>query len=99
MYTDQNAECTGFWPDWGPSIVDGSWPQPTGPASIFVVKASATCPSPNPPQSNVPYSPHPTGINVGLADGSVRFVGQKVTPNTWWAALTINGGEVLGSDW
>jgi type II secretory pathway pseudopilin PulG len=41
----------------------------------------------------------PGGINVGLGDGSVRFVADAITPQTWWSACTPNGGEVLGSDW
>jgi prepilin-type N-terminal cleavage/methylation domain-containing protein/prepilin-type processing-associated H-X9-DG protein len=99
FFTEQRAECTGFWPDWGPSIADGLWPQPTGPASIFQVR---------PPGTNCPYSdgsqyratsPHTGGINVSLGDGSVRFVAASVSPNTWWAALTCNAGDVLGSDW
>jgi hypothetical protein len=36
---------------------------------------------------------------VGLADGSVRSVGPNVTPATWWAAVTPNQGDNLGSDW
>jgi prepilin-type N-terminal cleavage/methylation domain-containing protein len=47
----------------------------------------------------LPASGHTGGINVGLADGSGRFVGQGVSPYTWWYAITPNGGEVLGSDW
>jgi prepilin-type N-terminal cleavage/methylation domain-containing protein/prepilin-type processing-associated H-X9-DG protein len=46
-----------------------------------------------------PNSPHTGGINVGLADGSVRFVAAGVSGTTWWAAVTPAGGEVLGSDW
>jgi len=38
-------------------------------------------------------------VNVGLADGSVRTVSIAVSQTTWQAALTPNGGEVLGSDW
>jgi hypothetical protein len=34
-----------------------------------------------------------------MADGSVRFVAQGVSPTTWWNALTANRGDVLGSDW
>jgi prepilin-type N-terminal cleavage/methylation domain-containing protein len=99
MFTDQMAACTGFWPDWGPSIVDASWPQPTGPASMFKVQILGTsCPFSSGSQY-VAVSPHKVGINVGLADGSVRFVSQGVNPNTWWAAMTIQGGEVLPSDW
>jgi prepilin-type N-terminal cleavage/methylation domain-containing protein/prepilin-type processing-associated H-X9-DG protein len=46
-----------------------------------------------------PSSPHPGGINVGLADGSVRFVAAGITGKTWWAAVTPASGDVLGPDW
>jgi prepilin-type N-terminal cleavage/methylation domain-containing protein len=42
---------------------------------------------------------HTGGIQVGLADGSVRNVSSGVSYLTWWYAFTPNGGEVLGSDW
>jgi prepilin-type N-terminal cleavage/methylation domain-containing protein/prepilin-type processing-associated H-X9-DG protein len=42
---------------------------------------------------------HTGGMNVGLGDGSVRFVATNMDANTWWAALTPSGGEVLGSNW
>jgi prepilin-type N-terminal cleavage/methylation domain-containing protein/prepilin-type processing-associated H-X9-DG protein len=100
MFTEQMASCVGFWPDWGASIADPSWPQPTGPASIFIVQPPGTgCPFPNGTSQAVAVSPHSLGINVGLADGSVRFVEQSVSPNTWWAALTVDQNDVLGSDW
>ncbi len=38
-------------------------------------------------------------VLVGLADGSVRGVGAKVSEATWRAALTPAGGEVFGPDW
>jgi prepilin-type N-terminal cleavage/methylation domain-containing protein/prepilin-type processing-associated H-X9-DG protein len=44
-------------------------------------------------------SPHTGGINVGLGDGSVRFVATGISGPTWLAATTPRGGEVLGSDW
>jgi prepilin-type N-terminal cleavage/methylation domain-containing protein/prepilin-type processing-associated H-X9-DG protein len=97
--TEQRAACVGFWPDWGPSIVDSSWPQPTGPAAIFIVRPpDVTCPFSDGSQYRA-ISPHTGGINAALGDGSVRFVSQGVSPNTWWFALTPAGGEVLGSDW
>jgi prepilin-type N-terminal cleavage/methylation domain-containing protein len=99
LFTEQRASCVGFWPDWGPSIADGSWPQPTGAAAIFMVKPPGTnCPFSDGSQYRA-VSPHTAGINVALGDGSVRFVSQGVSPNTWWFALTPNGGETLGSDW
>ena len=39
------------------------------------------------------------GINIALMDGSVRFAQQQISSETWWAACTPNGGEVLGTDW
>jgi prepilin-type N-terminal cleavage/methylation domain-containing protein len=74
----------------------------TGPASIFQVQPAlptqsaangGTC------DNRVASSPHTAGINVGLGDGSVRFVAGSINPNTWWQALTPAGGEVLNSDW
>jgi len=38
-------------------------------------------------------------VQVGLLDGSVRSVTNGVTHNTWKAAMTPSGGEVLGADW
>lgn len=42
---------------------------------------------------------HSGGIVVGLGDGSVKFVRQGMNAQTWWNALTANGGEVLANDW
>ncbi len=44
-------------------------------------------------------SPHSGGINVGLGDGSVKFVNQAISQNTWFAAVTPANNDVLGSDW
>jgi hypothetical protein len=47
----------------------------------------------------IPQSPYTTGLLVGLADGSVRMLNPNISPRTFWAAVTPNGGEVLGPDW
>jgi prepilin-type N-terminal cleavage/methylation domain-containing protein/prepilin-type processing-associated H-X9-DG protein len=44
-------------------------------------------------------TPHPGGIQVGLADGSVRSVSGGVRRTTWHAALTPADGDLPGSDW
>ncbi|HEY8504432.1 MAG TPA: DUF1559 domain-containing protein [Gemmataceae bacterium] len=44
-------------------------------------------------------SGHTSGVNVALADGSVRFVSQSVSLVTWRALGSRNGGEVLPGDW
>jgi prepilin-type processing-associated H-X9-DG protein len=41
---------------------------------------------------------HPGGINALFADGSVHYVKNSVSPVTWRALGTIQGGEVLSAD-
>ena len=41
---------------------------------------------------------HPGGVNVCLGDGSVRFVTDTVSLNTWRALGTRGGNDILGSD-
>jgi hypothetical protein len=38
-------------------------------------------------------------VLAGLLDGSVRTVTTMISLETWKAAMTPNGGEVLGNDW
>ena len=45
-----------------------------------------------------PSCNHPGGINIGFADGSVRFVKNNVAYQVWWALGTRNGGESISSD-
>ncbi|MBA2227845.1 hypothetical protein [Thermogemmata fonticola] len=47
----------------------------------------------------IPQSPYTHGLLAGLADGSVRMISPQISPQTFWAAVTPNGGEVLGPDW
>ncbi|MFO0804067.1 MAG: DUF1559 domain-containing protein [Gemmataceae bacterium] len=42
---------------------------------------------------------HTGGVNVAMADGSVRFVRDAVSLPTWRALATRDAGEVLGNDW
>jgi prepilin-type N-terminal cleavage/methylation domain-containing protein len=71
----------------------------TGAASKFLVQPQNFLQNGGPCKRVVASSPHPSGINVGLGDGSVRFLSASIDANTWWAALTPMGGEVLGSNW
>jgi prepilin-type N-terminal cleavage/methylation domain-containing protein/prepilin-type processing-associated H-X9-DG protein len=43
-------------------------------------------------------SGHPGGVNVALADGSVRFIKDTVAPQVWWSLGTKAGGEALSAD-
>ena len=41
---------------------------------------------------------HPGGVNVLFMDGSVRFVKNGVSYQTWYALATPHGSEVISSD-
>jgi len=105
FYTDKLAHCNqsdyrdNYWPDWGPIISSSNHGDPTGPTipgpqiKPVVTNGEGNC------FGAIASSPHTGGINVGLGDGSVRFVSGSISTATWWYALTPNGGEVLGNDW
>jgi prepilin-type N-terminal cleavage/methylation domain-containing protein/prepilin-type processing-associated H-X9-DG protein len=43
-------------------------------------------------------SNHSGGINMGMGDGSVKFVKDSIAVNIWWAVGTRNLGEIVSSD-
>jgi prepilin-type N-terminal cleavage/methylation domain-containing protein/prepilin-type processing-associated H-X9-DG protein len=43
-------------------------------------------------------SNHPGGVNVALADGSVKFIKDSVNIQTWWGLGTRAGREIIGAD-
>jgi prepilin-type N-terminal cleavage/methylation domain-containing protein len=62
---------------------------------LFQVQPNAltTC------DNGLAQSPHTGGIQVGLGDGSVRFVTRGVSSATWEQACDPRDGAPLGSDW
>jgi len=104
FFTEKLAQCNAgaypdnYWPDWGPIITSpdspGGQPGITGPASIF-----QPTPRGNPAQCDGrrASSPHTGGINAALGDGSVKFVPNGVSPDSWWAAMTPDQGDILGN--
>jgi prepilin-type N-terminal cleavage/methylation domain-containing protein len=71
-------------------------PDAIGPRSKFQVQPMPFEGNCDPTRASTPHS---GGIQVGLADGSVRTLSGAMTGTTWWAAVTPSGGEELGSDW
>jgi prepilin-type N-terminal cleavage/methylation domain-containing protein len=65
-----------------------------GPGSLFQVR---------PVQGNCDASrastAHVGGIQVTLADASVRTLSSGMSGTTWWAACTPASGDLLGPDW
>lgn len=92
-----------FWPDWGPILSSSDYGDPTGPnVSLpqFEIKGSpAYLANGGSVQGGRPSTPHFDTIIVAMGDGSVRRVKQGISGTTWWAAMTPNTGDVLGSDW
>ncbi|WP_406694368.1 H-X9-DG-CTERM domain-containing protein [Singulisphaera sp. Ch08] len=43
-------------------------------------------------------SRHPGGVNVGMGDGTVRFIKNSISLATWRAAGSSQGGEVISAD-
>jgi hypothetical protein len=74
--------------------------------TIMVVEAAQGVPWTKP--EDLPFDPNkplpklgghfPGGFNAALCDGSVRFLRDTISQETLKAAITRNGGEVLGSD-
>ena len=67
----------------------------TGPGSFL---SSSWIYFVNPSGSAPPNSNHPAGVNVGLADGSVKFVKDSVGMQPWWSLGTRNGGDIISGD-
>ena len=75
--------------------------------TIVIVEAAEAVPWTKP--EGLPFDPNgplpalgrsPDGFQVGLADGSTRWIDKrKVSEQTLRAAITRNGGEALGPDW
>jgi prepilin-type N-terminal cleavage/methylation domain-containing protein/prepilin-type processing-associated H-X9-DG protein len=43
-------------------------------------------------------SRHPGGVNMGFADGSVKFIKNTVNPYVWYSINTMKGQEVVSAD-
>jgi prepilin-type N-terminal cleavage/methylation domain-containing protein len=79
-----------------PALAARGAPDAIGPGSKFQVRPSPFLGNCDPTRT---ATGHTGGIQVGLADGSVRTLSPAMNPDTWWQAVTPNWGEVLGPDW
>jgi prepilin-type processing-associated H-X9-DG protein len=96
---NQNAPCPsgeGYgWsdPDTGSGSIDGSNPT-TGDVNTNV-STGGTCVF-NCTNDSEGYSFHTGGMNVGMADGSVRFINKSINPATFAALCTSRLGDIPG---
>ena len=79
-----------------PAVANQGAPNAIGPQSIFQVQPTPFLGNCDPTRA---ATAHAGGIQVGLVDGSVRTLARNMSGDTWAAAVTRAGGEMLGSDW
>src|SRR5215212_662177 len=94
VFTEKLASCGSGGCVWGRT--DPDYFQPVFAAwtdQKFQVKPTAAeC---DPRRASTPFN----GLNVTLADGSVRPLYRRMSQATWWSACTPDGDEVMGNDW
>ncbi|MCE9564320.1 MAG: DUF1559 domain-containing protein [Planctomycetes bacterium] len=66
-----------------------------GPSSKFQVQPTPFNGNCDPTLAS---SPHTGGIQVAMADASVKFLSSGITNYTWWYLCTPAGGEVIPAD-
>lgn len=71
-----------------------------GPPNSMTCYASNSFAGPDggPQDSIPPTSNHSGGVNMAMADGSVRFIKETVNRQAWWGIGTRNMGEVISAD-
>ncbi len=84
-------------PDSGSGSMDGTNPT-TGLVNSNSNYAGGTCVM-NCNNDSEPYSFHSQGINVCMADGSVRFLNSSISAASFAASITSRAGDILGNDW
>ena len=113
LFCEKVARCyTGtydnnYWPDWGPITYSdqlGQVPNYPNPGVNLGSPQTGVLGWPNDTtrglcNSNWMSSMHPTSVNLGMADGSVRSVTSALSPITHWAITTPARGDQYGSDW
>jgi prepilin-type processing-associated H-X9-DG protein len=100
LFAEKVVRCSdGYSPLWNHGNWDYNW-MPAfmtwiaqGPSIGFQIMPVKNC------NHFYASSMHTGGMNVGMGDGSVRFLAQGMSTTTFWWACTPNGQEVLGPDW
>jgi len=110
--TEKYAHCTNsLWLEggsfWAYDETDRSAVQPLHPGfaiswtpwSIGRYSRFQLNPRPNDCDPTLTSTGHTGGMEVCLADDSVRFLSAGLSEDTWWAACTPANGDLLGPDW
>ena len=99
LFAEKISRCQGYACFWA----HGSWDYNWMPAFMNVEMGPTVgfqvAPTPAQCDRFRASSGHTSGMNVSLGDGSVRFVSQGMSPNTFWLACVPNDGLPMPSDW
>ena len=73
---------------------------PNGPAPCMGDSSASPCSQPviHMMVRHSARSMHPGGVQVGLCDGSTRFISENIALDVWWFLGTPDGGEVVPGD-
>ncbi len=79
-----------------PSVATAAGCAPNGYTGVFY-------PTVSPAAQKLPYawvfsSRHPGGVNMGMCDGSVRFIKNSISLYAWWGQASIAGNEIISAD-
>jgi prepilin-type N-terminal cleavage/methylation domain-containing protein len=104
-----NLTQTSTWSSGGNSSITAGPTFDVAPGKTFQVRPANSYFTTNNPDGSftsgslcdptTPQSFSSGTLLAGMADGSVKGVNSGVTPQTFAAAITPDGGEVLGNDW
>jgi prepilin-type N-terminal cleavage/methylation domain-containing protein/prepilin-type processing-associated H-X9-DG protein len=100
-FTNNNFRyADGYWPDWHGIIYSVDLGDPTGPTAGPTMQTGPILTGDRAMNIDPRFagSPHESGGNCAMGDGSVRFVTGGVSGASWWAAITPGGRDVIGND-
>jgi prepilin-type N-terminal cleavage/methylation domain-containing protein/prepilin-type processing-associated H-X9-DG protein len=105
---DGTNDARGVWGyDWGEQYTHHRAPNSLIPDSVYPASYCINTKKGAPCVANAVYwaeqdyaarSLHPGGVNVLMADGSVKWIKNTINLGTWQAIASINAGEVVSSD-
>lgn len=94
MFTQRYQVCDGAPTAWGyPGLY--TWTPMFG---YYSQAKFQSAPKQSECDPTVPQALSPAGIEVAMCDGSVRYISERISPQTWWLATDPNDGNVLGAD-
>lgn len=95
LFAEKLGRCGSGGTIWGHTLPD-QWMPVFAAWSTDIYQIQPSKNDCDPRRASTPFT---SGLNVALADGSVRSLMPGMPQSTWWAACTPAGDEVLGPDW